>query len=84
MIARSYLGSLKNKISESLLPNKSPVQARMIYAQIFKRVFHLMGSHAKELTLLQEGSYQTWSAKFRFTFDLCNPECRSEVRRKYK
>ena len=53
MTARLFLGSLENKMSKSLLNNKSREQARTIFAQIFKRVFHLMGSHPKEFSLLQ-------------------------------
>jgi hypothetical protein len=71
MKVRLFLGSLKSKTSKSLLPNKLLEQTRTIFAQIFKRVFHLMGSHAKEFSLLQVGSYKTWSAKFRFMFDIC-------------
>ena len=71
MTARLFLGSLENKISKSLLNNKSREQARTIFAQIFKRVFHLMGSHAKEFLLLKVGIYMVWSAKFRFTFEIC-------------
>ena len=70
MIAILFLGSLKIKMSKSMLPNKLQEQARTIFAQIFKRAYQLMGSHAKECSILQEGSYKTWSAKFRFTFDL--------------